>query len=94
MLLIVDMDIENDARTAQIINIVLPAGPIGSTSFKMCSAATITIKTLINVPVNDSATNIKSNRILYILIPPLLLGYTIDPHHNSNDDYHKSQTLQ
>jgi hypothetical protein len=74
-LLIIDIDTENDAITAQIINIALPVESIGSTSFKLSNAETITIKTPMNVPTNDSAVNINLNRILYILIPPLF--YTI-----------------
>lgn len=90
-LLIVDVDIENDARIMQMINIVLPIGLIDLTSFRLCNAEIITIKTPINVPVNESIVNINLNRILYIFIP-LPRGYTIDPHHHSNDEYHKSQT--
>lgn len=56
--------------TAQIINIALPAGSIGSTSFKWSNAEIITIKTPINVPTNERPININLNRILYILIPP------------------------
>ena len=74
-MLIVDIDIENDAKIAQIINITLPVGSIGSTSFRLCNAEIITIKTPINVPVNENIVNINLNRILYILIPPRF--YTI-----------------
>lgn len=74
-MLIVNVDIENDAKIAQIISIALPAGSIDLTSFRLCNAETITIKTPINVPTNERAVNINLNRILYILIPPRF--YTI-----------------
>ena len=73
MLLIVDMDIENDARTAQIINIALPVGSIGPTLFKLSNADIITIKTPINVPTNESIVNANLN--ICILITPFQVQY-------------------
>ena len=71
----IDTVITNDAMTAQMINTELPTGSIGSTSFKWSNDVIITIKMLINVPINESIANIKRNRISHILIPPLF--YTI-----------------
>lgn len=61
--------------TAQMINTELPTGSIGSTSFRWSNDEIITIKMLINVPINESIANIKRNRISHILIPPQ--SYTI-----------------
>ena len=61
--------------TAQMINTELPTGSIGSTSFRWSNDEIITIKMLINVPINESIANIKRNRISHILIPPRF--YTI-----------------
>ena len=61
--------------TAQMINTELPTGSIGSTSFRWSNDEIITIKMLINVPINESIANTKRNRILHILIPPRF--YTI-----------------
>lgn len=69
------MDIENDARTAHMINTTLPTGLMSSTSFKLNNAAIITAKTPINVPTNESNVNINLNRILHMLTPPRF--YTI-----------------
>ena len=71
----IDTVITNDAMTAQIINTELPTGSIGSTSFRWSNDEIITIKMLINVPINESIANIKRNRISHILIPPRF--YTI-----------------
>lgn len=75
MLPIIDIDIENDARTAQIINIVLPAESIGPTLFKLSNADIITIKIPINVPINEIIVNSNLNKILHMFIPPQF--YTI-----------------
>lgn len=83
---------KNDAITAQMINTELPMGSMGLTSFKWSNAEIITTKTPINVPTNESIVNANLN--IDILKHPHLQGYTIDLHHHSNDDYHKSQTLQ
>lgn len=69
-LLIIEVDIENDAMTMQIISIALPTGSIGLISFKFNKDEIITIKTPINVPRNERIVNINLNRILYIFTPP------------------------
>lgn len=71
----IDIVITNDAMTAQMINTALPMGSMGLTSFKWSNDEIITIKMLINVPINESIANIKRNRISHILIPPRF--YTI-----------------
>ena len=71
----IDIVITNDAMTAHMINVALPTGLMSSTSFKWSNDEIITIKMLINVPINESIANIKRNRISHILIPPRF--YTI-----------------
>lgn len=71
----VDTDMKNDARTAQIINIKLPIGSIGPTSFKLNNAEIITIKTPINIPTNESIVNANLN--IFILTPFQAQYYTI-----------------
>lgn len=64
----VDIDMKNDAMTAQMISTELPIGSIGPASFKLSNAEIITIKTPINVPTNESIVNANLN--IFILKPP------------------------
>lgn len=69
----IDIDMKNEAMTAQMINTELPMGSMGLTSFKWSNAEIITTKTPINVPTNENIVNANLN--IYILKPPQF--YTI-----------------